>query len=97
MRFILHWKRLAFVFSISITYDSEMLTIRGISGPYRLFFFSFDCNEPKHIHVQRERRVCKYWMELVVLAGNHGFFAGGTQYNPPFTERQPQSYPEGLA
>ena len=50
-----------------------MLTIRGISGPYRVFFFSFDCNEPKHVHIQRERKVCKYWMEPVVLASNHGF------------------------
>lgn len=50
-----------------------MPTIRGVPGTYRLFFFSFDCNEPKHVHVQRERWVCKYWMEPVVLAGNHGF------------------------
>jgi len=50
-----------------------MPTIREIEGPYRLFFFSFDCGEPKHVHVQRERKVCKYWMEPVTLAGNHGF------------------------
>lgn len=50
-----------------------MPTIRGISGPYRVFFFSFDCNEPRHVHVQRERKLCKYWMEPVVLASNHGF------------------------
>jgi hypothetical protein len=50
-----------------------MPTIREISGPYRLFFFSFDCGEPKHVHVQRERKVCKYWMEPVALASNHGF------------------------
>lgn len=52
-----------------------MPTIRGIAGPYRLFFVSFDCHEPKHVHVQRERKVCKYWLEPVVLAGNHGFSA----------------------
>jgi hypothetical protein len=50
-----------------------MPTIREISGPYRLFFFSFDCGEPKHVHVQRERKVCKFWMEPVALASNHGF------------------------
>ena len=50
-----------------------MPTIREIAGPYWLFFFSFDCGEPKHVHVQRERRVCKYWMEPVALASNHGF------------------------
>lgn len=52
-----------------------MPTIREISGPYRLFFFSFDCGEPKHLHVQRERKVCKYWMEPIALASNHGFSA----------------------
>jgi hypothetical protein len=50
-----------------------MPTIREIPGPYRLFFFSFDCGEPKHVHVQRERKVCKFWMEPVALASNHGF------------------------
>jgi hypothetical protein len=50
-----------------------MPTIREISGPYRLFFFSFDCGEPKHVHVQRERKVCKFWMEPLTLASNHGF------------------------
>jgi Domain of unknown function (DUF4160) len=50
-----------------------MPTIREISGPYRLFFFSFDCGEPKHVHVLRERKVCKFWMEPVALASNHGF------------------------
>ncbi|MBI5439037.1 MAG: DUF4160 domain-containing protein [Nitrosomonadales bacterium] len=52
-----------------------MPTIREIAGPYRLFFFSFDCGEPKHVHVQRERKVCKYWMEPVALASSHGFSA----------------------
>jgi hypothetical protein len=32
-----------------------MPTIKNIPGPYRFFFYSFDCNEPEHIHVQRER------------------------------------------
>jgi hypothetical protein len=29
-----------------------MPTIRDISGPYRFFFYSFDCNEPMHVHAQ---------------------------------------------
>ena len=52
-----------------------MPTIRGIQSSYRLFFFSFDCGEPMHVHVQRERKVCKYWMEPVAFASNHGFSA----------------------
>jgi hypothetical protein len=49
--------------------------IEDIPGPYRLFFYSFDCNEPKHVHVRRERMVCKFWLEPIELAANHGFTA----------------------
>lgn len=50
-----------------------MPTISGIPGPYRIFFYSLDCNEPIHIHVQRERMVCKFWIDPVELAKNRGF------------------------
>ncbi len=50
-----------------------MPTVPGIAGPYRFFFYSFDCNEPKHVHVRRERMTCKFWLEPVALAGNDGF------------------------
>lgn len=52
-----------------------MPRVKDIPGPYRLFFYSFDCNEPKHVHAQREKRVCKLWLEPVDLASNHGFAA----------------------
>ncbi|HVN79203.1 MAG TPA: DUF4160 domain-containing protein [Terriglobia bacterium] len=26
-----------------------------------------------HVHVQRERMVCKFWIESLALAENHGF------------------------
>jgi hypothetical protein len=50
-----------------------MPTVKGISGPYRIFFYSFDCGEPKHVHVRRERMVCKFWLGPVALAANDGF------------------------
>jgi hypothetical protein len=50
-----------------------MPTVKNIPGPYRFFFYSFDCNEPIHIHVQRERMVCKFWLDPIVLSKNHGF------------------------
>ena len=50
-----------------------MPTVRNVPGPYRLFFYSFDCNEPKHVHVRREHLVCKFWLEPVVLSFNEGF------------------------
>ncbi|MFO7679443.1 MAG: DUF4160 domain-containing protein [Chloroflexota bacterium] len=52
-----------------------MPTIRNIDGPYRLFFYSFDCNESRHVHVQREKMTCKFWLEPVSLARNRGFSA----------------------
>jgi hypothetical protein len=50
-----------------------MPTIRGISGPYRVYFYSFDCNEPPHVHVERESANCKFWLHPLSLASNHGF------------------------
>lgn len=52
-----------------------MPTVSGIPGPYRFFFYSFDCNEPPHVHVRRERALCKFWLEPIALAANHRFSA----------------------
>jgi hypothetical protein len=50
-----------------------MPTVSNVSGPYRFFFYSFDCNERMHVHVQRERMACKFWIQPLVLASNYGF------------------------
>lgn len=50
-----------------------MPSVKDIFGPYRFFFYSFDCNEQMHIHVQREKMTCKFWLEPVVLSKNNGF------------------------
>ena len=42
-------------------------------GPYRFFFYSNEGTEPIHVHVQRERRLAKFWLEPVALAGTSGF------------------------
>jgi hypothetical protein len=52
-----------------------MPTVRGIAGPYRFFFYSFDCSEPMHVHVKRERMVCKFWLDPIMLSHNDGFAA----------------------
>jgi len=54
-------------------YNLDMPTIKEISGPYRFFFYSFDCNEQMHVHTQREKMICKFWLEPVVLVKNYGF------------------------
>ncbi len=50
-----------------------MPTIKNIAGPYRFFFYSFDCNEPKHVHVQRDNFLCKFWLEPLILCKNYGY------------------------
>ena len=49
-----------------------MPTIPDIPGPYRLFFYSFDCVEPAHVHVERNRSTCKFWLRPLALAANSG-------------------------
>ena len=52
-----------------------MPTVHDIPGPYRFYFYSFDCNEAQHVHVRRERMSCKFWLEPLELAKNQGFTA----------------------
>ncbi len=52
-----------------------MPTIKNIPGPHRFFFYSFDCNEPRHVHVKRENMLCKFWLDPIVLSQNEGFAA----------------------
>lgn len=43
------------------------------SGPYRLFFFSSDRGEPPHVHVTRDRKTAKFWLQPVRAEYNLGF------------------------
>ena len=43
-------------------------------GPYRIYMYSYDCQEPRHVHVDRENKSAKFWLDpVVVLAENHGY------------------------
>jgi hypothetical protein len=44
-------------------------------GPYRFFFYSGDQSEPPHVHIERESKESKFWLEPVRLARSHGFAA----------------------
>jgi hypothetical protein len=45
-------------------------------GPYRFGFFASDQDEPPHVHVTRERREAKFWIDpLVELEYNSRFAA----------------------
>lgn len=43
------------------------------SGPYRFFFYAGDRDEPRHMHVERDDKVAKFWLEPVSLAQGGGF------------------------
>jgi hypothetical protein len=42
-------------------------------GPYRFFFFASDRDEPPHIHVEREDKVAKFWLDPVRWQSGVGF------------------------
>jgi hypothetical protein len=43
------------------------------TGPYRLYFYSHEPNEPPHVHVDRDDQSAKFWLSPVSLAYNLGF------------------------
>jgi len=50
-----------------------MPTIKELSNGFRFFFFSFDCNEPLHVHVSKESKICKFRVEALSLAKTTAF------------------------
>lgn len=45
------------------------------TGPYRVYFYSHEPNEPAHVHVDRDALSAKFWLNPVGLARNLGFSA----------------------
>jgi hypothetical protein len=37
-------------------------------GPYKLFFYSAEGNEPPHVHVRHGRATAKFWLQPVRFA-----------------------------
>jgi len=42
-------------------------------GPYRFFFYAGDREEWPHIHVERDDRTAKFWLDVVRLQDSRGF------------------------
>jgi hypothetical protein len=42
-------------------------------GPYRLFFYAGDRDEPPDVHVEREDKIAKFWLDPVRLHGSGRF------------------------
>jgi hypothetical protein len=36
-------------------------------GPYRFFFYAGDRDEPPHVHVEREEKIAKFWLDPIRL------------------------------
>ena len=49
-----------------------MPTIQRV-GPYRIYFYSHEPNEPPHMHVDRDNQSVKFWLGPIGLARNLGF------------------------
>jgi hypothetical protein len=37
------------------------------SGPYRVFFYAADRDEPPHVHVRRDDSLAKFWLDPIRL------------------------------
>ena len=42
-------------------------------GPYRFFFYAGDRDEPPHVHVERDDKIAKFWLDPVRLQRSGGF------------------------
>jgi Domain of unknown function (DUF4160) len=45
------------------------------TGPYRIYFWSHEPNEPPHVHVDRDDCSTKFWLDPISMAHNFGFNA----------------------
>jgi hypothetical protein len=43
------------------------------NGPYRLFVYAGDRDEPPHVHVERDKNMAKFWLDPVRLQNSGGF------------------------
>lgn len=41
-------------------------------GAYRFFFYAGDRDEPVHIHVERDDKIAKFWLDPVRLQSSGG-------------------------
>ena len=42
-------------------------------GPYRFFFYSGDREEPIHVHIERDDKIAKVWLDPIRLHNSGGF------------------------
>jgi len=42
-------------------------------GPYRVFFYASDRDEPPHVHIERDDDTAKFWLDPVRLHSSGGY------------------------
>lgn len=42
-------------------------------GPYRFFFYAGDREEPVHVHIERDDKIAKFWLDPARLQRSGGF------------------------
>ena len=42
-------------------------------GPYRFFFYAADRDEPIHVHIERDDKIAKFWLDPIRLENSDGF------------------------
>ena len=42
-------------------------------GPYRFFFYVGDRDEPPHVHIERDDKIAKVWLDPIRLQRSGGF------------------------
>lgn len=42
-------------------------------GPYRFFFYAGDRDEPRHVHIERDEKIAKIWLDPMRLQSSGGF------------------------
>jgi hypothetical protein len=52
-----------------------MPTVLRVHG-FRFFFFSNECGEPAHVHVERAESYAKIWLDPIMLECSFGFRSG---------------------
>lgn len=61
------------VHAITLRYEEYFMPTVRYVGSYRLFFYASDRDEPPHVHVERENKKAKFWLDPVRLQNSGGF------------------------